>query len=57
MKLEKHKACWMARESKNGWTLGLCIGEQPTRNLGVYFADEKQIKKALKLGIVFVHKK
>lgn len=56
LNIEKRKACWASMETSKGWKLGLVIGEKPTHWLrpAVYFADHKQIPKALKKGIVFV---
>ena len=47
------KSCWIARESKKGWTLTYNYGLEK-RSLGVYFGSPKHIKQALGCPIIFV---
>lgn len=48
------KCCWIARESKRGWTLTFDYGFGK-RSLGLFCDNEKSVKTILKAGIVFVH--
>ena len=53
----KAKGCWLAKETKRGWKLYLCIGEKLTFLLpGLTFNSESDVKKALHYNIVFVHR-
>lgn len=51
------KICWLAREDKNGYSLGVCFGGRTLwlRNLRIESVSE--LKKVLKASVVFVHLK
>lgn len=56
--MKNQKFCWLAKEYKQGWKLGFCLGNQDTRYIqGMFFASEQGVKGALKGNIVFVHMK
>ena len=49
------KWCWVARETRKGWRLGLCVGNAPSRYLDYWFCDPKDISRVLRNGkTVFV---
>jgi hypothetical protein len=49
------KWCWIAKEYRKGWRIGLCLGNDDPIYLRVWFADEQEVKKVLKGKIVFVY--
>ena len=51
----KQKFCWLAKQYKRGWRLGLCIGNKKTEYVNVWFSCEKDIKKVVSGNIVFIH--
>ena len=53
----KKKWRWMARESKKGWRLGLCIGNDKPRYIKFWFKDKQDIVNitTTKNKIVFVY--
>ena len=53
----KYKFCWLAREYKRGWRLGLCMGNKKPLYIPIWFSTLKDTKKVLKGNIVFVHLK
>lgn len=56
MNIGKHKACWVAKQYKVGWKLGLAVGENDTSWIKPYFfGSEKDVKKAINMNVVFVH--
>ena len=48
------KVCWLSKENKHGWSLGLAINKRTVWLTNVRFADLKSVKAALKMNIVFV---
>ena len=51
----KAKWCWLARQTRKGWRLGLCIGSAPPLYVPVWFESEKEINRVLQSGkTVFV---
>jgi len=58
---ENIKVCWLSVQNKNGWSLGLCIGNKKTLWLtGLRLATEKDVNKLLsrkKVSAVFIHLK
>lgn len=57
-KMKKEKCCWLAQEYRKGWKLGFCIeNDKPLWLRNVLFVSEKEVKKALRRNIVFVHLK
>ena len=58
MNIEKHKWCWVAKEYKKGWKLGLDLSGTKAISWirGIYFASKADVGKALgtKGKIVFV---
>lgn len=56
MNITKHKWCWLAKEYKKGWRLGLCIGNQKTKWLPFWFYSEDDISKVVKDNkTVYIH--
>ena len=55
----RHKTCWLAKQYRNGWGLGFCVGNKPTVWLrGIRFSEKKELENNLrKAGIVFVYMK
>ena len=51
------KCCWLAKETRLGWALGFCYGEDKPRYVNFYFENIDDIKNALKLNVVFVSMK
>lgn len=58
---EKVKVCWLSVQNKNGWSLGLCVGNKKTLWLtGLRLATEKDVNTLLagkKVSAVFIHLK
>ena len=53
--MKKAKWCWLAKQSRKGWRLGLCVGEAPTVYLAFWFQSPKDIDRVLRQGkTVFV---
>ena len=51
----KYKWCWLAKQHRKGWRLGLCIGEHSPLYLSVWFHSPKEINRILQCGkTVFV---
>lgn len=58
--MKKVKWCWVATQTVKGWRLRLSIGENPKDDVrleGLLLEDEKEVKKLVRGGIVFVHRK
>jgi hypothetical protein len=55
-KFKKARCCWIAKERKKGWRLGMAF-EDETTYLDRWFKSIEDIKKCLKLACVFVHSK
>lgn len=56
--LVKAKFCWVSRQVKpDAWRLSLNIGDSKFPIKGLLFASPKDVEKALKGGVVFVHLK
>jgi hypothetical protein len=58
--LMKSKWCWVATQIAGGWRLKLSIGEKKANDInlsGLVLATEQEVKKIVKGGIVFVHKR
>ena len=51
------KACWISMQNKNGWSLGYAVNGRDFFLRNVRFASIKEIERALKQNVVFVHKK
>ena len=52
----KYKHCWVARETKKGWKLGLAVGNKKTFWIPyVYAKTVKDVERIVKSNIVFVH--
>lgn len=54
--IETKKFCWEARETKDGWKLGLCVGNKVSF-MDFYFPTTEAIEKVVSGNIVFIHKK
>ena len=51
----KAKWCWMARQSRKGWRLGLCLGNDKPRYIPFWFQSTKDVDRVLRSGkTVFV---
>lgn len=50
------KFCWISKESKHGWSLGMAIGKNNFFLKNVHFKTKDAVKSALKASIVFVEK-
>lgn len=53
-KYTKTRCCWVAKQYKKGWRLGMAF-EDETTYLDRWFKSIKDIKKAMKLNMLFVH--
>ena len=54
----KDKWCWLARQSRKGWRLGLCIGIDKPRYVDFWFQNTRDINRVLRSGkTVFVEMK
>ncbi len=53
----KRKYCWLAKEYKRGWRVGLCLGEDKTRYIPKLIIDKEYVEKVLNGNIVYVHMK
>lgn len=51
----KQKFCWVARETRTGWRLKVCIGPNDYLLSGFLAKNPDEVKKLLKGNIVFVH--
>lgn len=52
------KMCWVSKESKNGWSLGLALGDRDVWLTGLRFAKTSDVDEVTKhLSTVFVHMK
>jgi hypothetical protein len=52
------KICWMAKEDKNGWGLGLALGNRTLWLRNLRFANRKEVERAMeKTAMVFIHLK
>lgn len=55
--MTENKCCWLAKETKKGWKVWLCVGEKLTFQIkGLLVKDEKDVEPLLNGSIVFVHK-
>lgn len=61
LKVKKgQKMCWLSKHDKHGWSLGLCVGEMPTKWLkNVRFSSREEVERTLEgdIGAVFVYLK
>lgn len=48
------KVCWLAQESKNGFSLGLAFEGRTVWLKGLRFVNPKELAKVLKSNVVFV---
>jgi len=51
------KFCWISKEDKNGWSLGFALNKRDVWLRGLRFSSRKEVERALKSNIVFVHLK
>ena len=51
------KLAWLSRQDRNGWSLGLAFEKKTIWLTGLRFTSDKEVKKVLKSGIVFVESK
>ena len=51
------KLAWLSKETKNGWSLGLAIGERNYWLKNVQLASRDEVKRAVGSAVIFVHKK
>jgi uncharacterized protein YgiM (DUF1202 family) len=49
------KLCWLASENKHGFALGLALGKRTIWLRNIRFTSPKEVERALKSGVVFVH--
>lgn len=49
------KLAWVSQENKHGWSLGLAHGKRTVWLRNVRFASEKEVERALKSGVAFIH--
>ena len=43
----KAKWCWLARQYRKGWRVGLCVGESAPQYLDVWFDSPKDVENVL----------
>lgn len=48
------KICWLSKQDKNGWSLGLALGKRTVWVKGLRFASKQEVKRAVKATIVFL---
>ncbi len=51
------KLCWISRQDVNGWSLGLALSSRTVWITGLRFADIKEVKRAVRSNIQFIHLK
>ena len=51
------KLCWLSRQDKNGWSLGIVMNERTVWLKGLRFVDVKEIKRVMKSTVVFIELK
>lgn len=51
------KRCWVSKQDKNGWSLGLSLGKVTYWLKNVRFKTELEVKLAVRSNIVFIHTK
>lgn len=49
------KVCWLAKEDKNGWSLGLALGERTLWLRNLRFPSHKEVSRILGANVVFVY--
>lgn len=52
------KVCWLAKEDRNGWAVGLAVGKKNLWLRGLRFANRQEAERICqKSAIVFIHTK
>lgn len=51
------KLCWVSRQDKNGWSMGLGLGSRTIWLTGIRLADVKEVDRVRECSAVFVHMK
>jgi hypothetical protein len=52
------KMCWISKQDKNGWSLGLALGKETLWVKGVRFPSSFEVERVVKLlPVVFVNLK
>lgn len=55
--LKGHKASWVSKEDKNGWSLGYAMNNRTVWLTGLRFKSTEEIEHAINdTGIIFVEK-
>lgn len=49
------KTCWIAKEDKNGWAIGLTLGPRTLWLRNFRVSTEKEVERIVKGSIVFIH--
>ena len=49
------KMCWVVKEYKKGWKLGLAVGNKNINYLKHWFKNEKEIARVLGKNIAYIH--
>lgn len=51
------KLAWISKENKNGWSLGLAVGENTLWLRNLRFASVEEVERTTKgLSVAFIHK-
>lgn len=51
------KMCWLAKQDKNGWALGLALSKRNVWLTGLRFKTMEDLKAAIDSNIAFIHLK
>lgn len=51
------KVCWLARQDKHGWALGMGLNTRNVWLTGLRFKNVEEVKRVLGVGVVFIHTK
>lgn len=51
------KVCWMAKQDKNGWALGLAFNDRTLWLRNLRIPTEAEVKRVVKGSTVFIHVK
>jgi hypothetical protein len=57
IKVQSKKWCWIATETSLGWRVKLAVGKDDIRLEGLLLSSPEEVKKIVKGGIVFVHRR
>lgn len=51
------KLCWLSKQSKHGWSLGLALNKRTVWVTGLRFVNKKELARALGANVVFIQMK